>query len=146
MVLKGAWQMYHVAPSSLREQIQKEGLQGGKGGGFGSSSWETNVYHTTPLYLSVEPGKSHFIEYERRGTDVWQVSIEADELFADLPSLIDAGWEEDVAEGGMNRFGKWHPFDDLLRPGTFAVSIAIDDAGSAATFKTIHPDQLEIFR
>lgn len=92
--------MYHASRSEATESIAKQGLISDSVKNHTSAGvWADEIYQEQtgfkPIYVSVEPGK-----YD--GT-IW--SVQAEELYPDLPTLVDHGacldeggvyWEEDT--------------------------------------------------
>ena len=149
--------MYHVAPTSLRESIQQNGLLPGNSGGFTTEGhWADEHYGGRPVFMSQVPGKSADTRYDMSDKDVWRVNVKDHPLLPDLPGLYDNG--ASLEEG----LGMWYNegytpealkpfededgmlyFNDLLGK---AAPHAIATTQTAATMHPVTPDRLELVK
>lgn len=143
---RGQRNFFHLTKEENIKSIRKRGIVADSSKGLTEAGdWAKEYYPFSPVYISVEPGKSKHVDYRNPNSSqaILNFSIDSSELLPDLPALVDAGgiidndgiyWETPEEEPeALSPFLEdgFVSFDDLLNNQEL-IRTAVKATGTAA--------------
>lgn len=156
LTLEQAPCLYHATKIEQQDSIVESGLltNSNQIGLTEGGDWAEEYYQTSPIYLSLNPGKSRNINYLKQAKTVFQVDHSQLQLLPDLPGLVDHGgiidqqgiyWEEGNEPEPLAPFldDGYVGFKDLLEDQQVTLA-AINTTLTAAVTKNISQEMLKL--